>query len=140
RYRRSQFVFPIIMIFYVGRIVWSRVKPTEGPVTFEESLTARARRGGDVEGAPRKRCWCINLCQGFRDGWRNGESVFEWADKGAWRCREDEKVDFEGRKFRIGFEPLFVDFTQTGAIYVTFLLFKWFALGIVAGVIGLGVV
>lgn len=59
--------------------------------------------------------------------------MFDWAEKGAWKCRSDEEVDFEGRKFRIGFEPLFVDFTQEGAVYITFLLFKWFALGIIAG-------
>lgn len=70
---------------------------------------------------------------GFRDGWRNCHSVFDWAEKGAWKCSKDEEVNFEGRKFRIGFEPLFVDFTQEGAVYITFLLFKWFALGIVAG-------
>lgn len=59
--------------------------------------------------------------------------MFDWAEKGAWKCRADEEVDFEGRKFRIGFEPLFVDFTQEGAVYITFLLFKWLALGIIAG-------
>lgn len=59
--------------------------------------------------------------------------MFEWADKGSWRCRTSEEEDFDGRKFRIGFEPLFVDFTKEGAVYIIFLLFKWFALGIVAG-------
>lgn len=59
--------------------------------------------------------------------------MFEWADKGAWRCSQSEDDDFDGRKFRIGFEPLFVDFTKEGAVYIVFLLFKWFVLGIIAG-------
>lgn len=71
--------------------------------------------------------------RGVRHGWTSGRSMFEWADKGAWRCRTDEKEDLDGRKFRIGFEPLFVDFTKEGAVYIIFLLVKWFVLGIVAG-------
>lgn len=76
---------------------------------------------------------CYILHRGISNGWRTGDSVFEWADKGAWKCRTSEDEDFDGRKFRIGFEPLFVDFTKQGAIYIVFLLFKWFVLGIVAG-------
>ncbi|CAN0317827.1 unnamed protein product [Ectocarpus fasciculatus] len=126
-------------MFYVGRIVWSRVKPQEGPVTFEKSLAPG--EGDEADGGEgRKRCWCVNLCRGFRDGWRNGHSVFEWADKGAWVSLKDEKVDLESRKFRIGFEPLFVDFTKEGAVYITFLLFKWFALGVIAGLVTNGTV
>ncbi|CAN0434084.1 unnamed protein product, partial [Ectocarpus sp. 8 AP-2014] len=134
-----RFVFPIFLMFYVGRIVWSRVKPQEGPVTFDKGLAPEeGDEGGGGEG--RKRCWCVLLCRGFRDGWRNGHSVFEWADKGAWVCLKDEKVDLESRKFRIGFEPLFVDFTKEGAVYIIFLLFKWFALGIIAGLVTNGTV
>lgn len=50
-----------------------------------------------------------------------------------WKCRTSEERDFEGRKFRIGFEPLFVDFTKHGAVYMVFLLLKWFVLGMVTG-------
>ncbi|CAN0508745.1 unnamed protein product, partial [Laminaria digitata] len=121
------------MMLYVGRIVWNRIKPQSGPVTFEKAASA-------VEAEGRKGCWCANMCRGFRDGWRNGRSVFEWADKGAWRCSTSEELDFDGRKFRIGFEPLFVDFTKEGAVYIIFLLFKWLAFGIVAGLITNGTV
>lgn len=71
--------------------------------------------------------------RGVRHGWSTGESVFEWADKGVWKCRANEERDFSGRKFRIGFEPLFVDFTKQGAVYMVFLLLKWFVLSLVAG-------
>lgn len=71
--------------------------------------------------------------RGIWDGWSKGHSVFTWADKGEWSCRVNEEDDFYGRKFRIGFEPLFVDFTGEGVVYVVFLVFKWFTLGIIAG-------
>lgn len=80
------------------------------------------------------------FCQtrrGIGHGWRTGDSVFSWADQGAWKCRTREDEDINGRKFRIGFEPLFVDFTKEGAVYIVFLMFKWFALGIVSGEINL---
>ncbi|CAN0418815.1 unnamed protein product, partial [Ectocarpus sp. 12 AP-2014] len=138
-----RFIFPIFLMFYVGRIVWSRVKPQEGPVTFDKGLAPAEGDeggGGGDGGEGRKRCWCVLLCRGFRDGWRNGHSIFEWADKGAWVSLKDEKVDLESRKFRIGFEPLFVDFTKEGAVYIIFLLFKWFALGVIAGLVTNGTV
>lgn len=84
--------------------------------------------------APQHRNTTTPPNRGFRDGWRNTHSVFDWAGKGTWKCSADEEMNFEERKFRIGFEPLFVDFTQEGAIYITFLLVKWFALGIIAGI------
>lgn len=59
--------------------------------------------------------------------------MFEWANKGKWVSKNDENLDLESRKFRIGFEPLFVDYTQNGAVYVSFLLFEWFAFGVFAG-------
>lgn len=44
-------------------------------------------------------------------------SLFSFADRGQWRTvqSEDEGVQREAGWFRIGFEPLFVDFTQKGA-------------------------
>lgn len=73
------------------------------------------------------------LHRGICEGWRTGGSVFEWADKGSWKCRTNEDEDLDGRKFRIGFEPLFVDFTKEGAVYIIFMLCKWFLNGIIAG-------
>lgn len=35
--------------------------------------------------------------------------------------------------FRIGFEPLFVDFTDRGAVYMVFMLFKWFIQALATG-------
>lgn len=76
-------------------------------------------------------------CRGLYEGWRGGNSIFPWADKGKCRSRDEEdesKEDLDKRKLRNGFEPLFVDFTKEGAIYIIFLLFVWFAIGITEGV------
>lgn len=78
----------------------------------------------------------INLraCRrGMCSAWSRGTSMFSWADKGQWISKNDENEDLDSRKFRIGFEPLFVDYTQKGSMYVTFLLFEWFSFGLIAG-------
>ena len=60
--------------------------------------------------------------------------MFAWADKGEWVSKNDEDVDLDSRRFRIGFEPLFVDYTQRGTLYVSYLLFAWLMNGLVSGV------
>lgn len=75
----------------------------------------------------------MNPRRGILNGLNTGSSVFEWADKGEWKCRKDEDEDIDSRKFRIGFEPLFVDFTDRGAVYIVFMLIKWFVFSVVAG-------
>ena len=58
-------------------------------------------------------------------GWRQNKSLFSWADKGRWHTVEtsDEGLRRERNWFRIGFEPAFVDFTQSGTWFtVMFLL------------------
>lgn len=59
--------------------------------------------------------------------------MFKWADKGNWKSKIDEDQDLASRKFRLGFEPLFVDYTDRGAVYMSFMLFEWLAFGLVAG-------
>lgn len=66
-------------------------------------------------------------------------SLISWADTGQWvtveRSREesrfeddwlqapvDERARREGHRFRIGFEPLFVDFTQAGSWFMAYSL------------------
>lgn len=77
------------------------------------------------------------MCRGFCEGLKGGHSIFQWADKGEWRSsdrKEELGEELDGRKLRIGFEPLFVDYTKEGTIYVIFLLVKWIAVGITEGV------
>lgn len=56
-----------------------------------------------------------------------------WADKGHWQATDmmDEKTAREADRFRTGFEPLFVDFTQSGAWFVVFTLAEVSAFGAV---------
>ncbi|CAM9933272.1 unnamed protein product, partial [Sphacelaria rigidula] len=120
----AMFIFPIMMIVWVSRIVLSRIRPQYGPVDYEHRWANESER-------PKVRV--VNFFKGVGHGWRTGDSVFSWADQGAWKCRTREDEDLDGRKFRIGFEPLFVDFTKRGAVYIVFMMFKWFVLGIVSG-------
>lgn len=57
-------------------------------------------------------------------GFKKDHSLFAWADKGKWETAkladEDERRD--ANWFRIGFEPLFADFTQTGSWFVVYTL------------------
>lgn len=69
----------------------------------------------------------------FWDGFTTGGSIFGWAEKGGWSCRKSEDEDLDGRNFRIGFEPLFVDFTDRGVVYIIFMLGKWFIQASVLG-------
>ena len=50
-------------------------------------------------------------------GWWYNQSLFSWADTGRWHTvhTSDETLRRERDWFRIGFEPMFVDFTQSGA-------------------------
>ena len=81
-----------------------------------------ANAGEDSEGgppAPRP-----GVISRFKAGWAEGHSLLAWADKGEWETADtgDEETRREGQWFRIGFEPLFVDFTQSGAWFVAFTL------------------
>ena len=53
-------------------------------------------------------------------------SLFAWADKGAWETVDalDEQTRREGDWFRVGFEPLFVDFTQKGSWFMVYTLLE----------------
>lgn len=58
-----------------------------------------------------------SLLSKFSTSLKKHGSVFSWGDKGQWHTVQsaDEDVRREAGWFMIGFEPLFVDFTQRGA-------------------------
>lgn len=62
----------------------------------------------------------------FKEGWKNDTSLFSWANKGQWETVEaaNEETVREADSFRIGFEPLFVDFTQSGAWFIVLTLIQ----------------
>ena len=57
-------------------------------------------------------------------GSKQDHSLFAWADKGQWETARlaDEDEQRAANWFRIGFEPLFADFTQTGSWFVVYTL------------------
>lgn len=50
--------------------------------------------------------------------------MFSWADKGRWETVDvqDPQTRRDGDRFRIGFEPIFVDYTKSGVWFVGFFL------------------
>lgn len=55
---------------------------------------------------------------------KNDHSFFTWADKGQWETVQatDENTKREATWFRIGFEPLFADFTKAGSWFIVYTL------------------
>lgn len=53
-------------------------------------------------------------------------SLFSWADKGQWETvnTSDVKARRDADWFRIGFEPLFADFTQAGSWFIVYTLME----------------
>ena len=106
----TQALYPILMIAGIFRTtllrVWSGVV-----VEFRRLPNEDSTDGGVISRSI--------------TGWRQNKSLFSWADKGRWHTVEtsDEGLRRERNWFRIGFEPTFVDFTQSGTWFtVMFLL------------------
>lgn len=62
----------------------------------------------------------------FKSSWTGNYSIFSWADKGRWESvqTQNRQVTRQGEWFRIGFEPLFVDYTQRGTWFVVISLLE----------------
>lgn len=94
----------------VWRTVLLRIRPTT-LIVFTPNVVQANRPRGNI----------ISRClSSFRDD----GGVFRGADKGKWETAEttDEASSREANWFRIGFEPLFADFTQSGAWFVVIFL------------------
>lgn len=107
------------MFIGVVRTVFVRVRP-DTLVVFVPNDDDDDDAGDDVEGgvsAPKP-----SFLSRVKAGWKNDQSLFAWANKGTWETAEtaDEETRREAEWFRIGFEPLFVDFTKAGAWFVAF--------------------
>ncbi|CAM9536684.1 unnamed protein product, partial [Ectocarpus sp. 12 AP-2014] len=59
-------------------------------------------------------------------GSRKDFSLFGWADKGQWKTVQtsDANARRDADWFRIGFEPLFADFTQAGSWFIVYTLME----------------
>lgn len=60
------------------------------------------------------------FCSKFKTSWAEDYSLLSWADKGQWETvvTEDSQAVRERDWFRIGFEPIFVDFAKSGTWFV----------------------
>lgn len=100
----TQILYPGLMFFMLWRTVLVRVRSDAllvfTPVPEEE-------RSGTIFAR-------------FQRSFKADQSLFSWADKGQWETAEtgDERAQREGDCFRIGFEPVFVDFTKRGVWYL----------------------
>ncbi|CAN0390075.1 unnamed protein product, partial [Ascophyllum nodosum] len=104
-------LYPTLMVAIVSRAILVRVLP--------ESLIEFRYFPSDAEDGS-------NWLSRVQNGWKEERSLLAWADRGRWYTVEtsDEEQWREGNWFRIGCEPLFVDFTKSGTWFVIFSLFK----------------
>lgn len=72
----------------------------------------------------------------FTSSLTESNSLFAWADKGQWETVETEnrRISREGDWFRIGFEPIFVDYTKLGTWFIVISLVE--VREILAGTLG----
>lgn len=94
------------MFVMVLRTVLVRIRPTT-------LLSFKPNEARDVHTSS-------NVVSRFWTHFKEDGGVFSWADKGQWETVEttDGAISREANWFRIGFEPLFVDFTQSGAWFI----------------------
>lgn len=131
----AQVLYPVLMLVGVLRTYFVRVRPKTLIVFTPNVADNDASAGEDAQeaaSAPRP-----GFVSRVKAGWAEGHSLFTWADKGKWETAEtgNEEARREGQWFRIGFEPLFVDFTQSGAWFVAFTLVEWMALGCIGALV-----
>lgn len=98
------------------RIILSRVYPNEH-VVFNEY--------GDGPGADRDApTGRRNFLSNLMGSWSEDHKLFAWADKGQWSTDQEQSLEArqEVDRFRKGFEPVFVDFTKGGTLFVVMFL------------------
>ena len=111
-YLLSQVFYPMLMFAMICRTIIVRVRPDD-LITFESSGLV-----GNVDDDQR------SFFSRVKTGLKESGSLFAWADKGQWATTERARQDArqEGDSFRIGFEPIFVDFTKEGSWFMAFAL------------------
>ncbi|CAM9236879.1 unnamed protein product [Phaeothamnion confervicola] len=130
-------VFPVSILVFVWIVCKRQVRSRDGAVQYVASAPTS-------EGAFRR------LFRGWRGAVTEGSSVLEPFARGHWE--PNSAVDNAGRdgdgngsgsgtvrreadEFRIGFEPLYAEYTTRAVYYVVFRLVKSMALGLVAALV-----
>lgn len=127
---RAQLLYPVLMFVMVCRTIALRVR-SEALIAFEPTIYPdNPDNGGDGT-----RGFVSKVIASTKES----GSLISWADSGQWvtvervyqesRPRDDwsenptdEGAWREGHRFRMGFEPLFVDFTQAGSWFMAYFL------------------
>ncbi|CAM9446681.1 unnamed protein product, partial [Discosporangium mesarthrocarpum] len=127
--------YPVLMILMVCRTIAVRILPDDLLVFRCDPDNRGIGRGGRCANTP-GHFSKVRTLFGFL-GFLKGEGIFTWADRGRWESVHfsDKATQREAHWFRIGFEPLFVDFTKRGSIYLVVLLMKWFLVGFVGAMV-----
>lgn len=95
------------MFVVVWRTMTVRVRP-------DDLLVFRQFAPGEASGGVH------GILSRFRTSWREDYSLFSWADRGQWETVQttERRVQRNGDCFRIGFEPVFVDYTKKGTWFL----------------------
>ncbi|CAM9210891.1 unnamed protein product [Scytosiphon promiscuus] len=119
-------LYPVLMLLVVCRIIAVRVRPDVllAFKSFDNDEAVRTHSRG--------RCTRISFMSKpkLKSGWGEGRSLFSWADKGRWQMI-DAGHHVENREhdwFRVGFEPVFVDYTKRGVWFIVVSLIEWTAI------------
>eukprot|EP00904_Undaria_pinnatifida_P013948 jgi/Undpi1/9684/HiC_scaffold_27.g12140.m1 len=123
-------LYPILMFAMVCRTIVLRVRPND-LIAFEPT-SSHSNPTDNLVGK-------VSFLSRVLANWKESHSLISWADTGQWVTVEktytesrpeddwiqtivDEDSRREGDRFRIGFEPLFVDFTKTGSWFMVYSL------------------
>lgn len=111
------------MFVMVCRTIIVRVFP-DALIVFEPNRDLMDPEDGrdDYDGQHQR----LSLFSRVKTGWKESRSLFAWADTGEWVTAEraDQEARREGDSFRIGFEPIFVDYTKNGSWFMAFSLLQ----------------
>ncbi|CAM9192533.1 unnamed protein product, partial [Hapterophycus canaliculatus] len=124
-------LYPLLMFVSVFRTLLVRVRPNTLLVfkPFDnDNGTVPNSRGG--------------VLSRIKSSWVEDLSLFSWADKGQWETVQtpNRLVRRDGDWFRIGFEPVFVDFTKRGSWFIVISLVSWASFALVGVLVDSSVV
>ena len=104
----GQVLYPILMILLVSRTFLRKVRPHDS-IVFKDGSNDESTH---------------SFAAKVKNGLKEDHSMFAWANKGEWESVEssDTQVKRDRDWFRIGFEPLFVDFTKNGSWFIVYML------------------
>lgn len=110
------------MVVMVSRVFFSKVRSDDN-IAFKkrnEDGESNSPANGAGGGGSSTRSFTAEVKASLREKY----SMFAWANKGEWESVEtsDAQVTRERDWFRIGFEPLFVDYTKKGSWFIVYML------------------